>query len=416
MLTLSGSLRNTVASSNYSFTFYGAGNGLVSGVLQNGSTSALTSVNVQGPGQWTLSGSNTYSGNTTINGGSLVAASANVLSSSSAVLVNGGSLDVTSSPQTIASLTMSSPGNLNVSIGNLLTVSNMSALTGNLNIYGTTSGSIELIALPGGYGGTQFSSYNFMNGLIGYALSYQSNQIDLVASAVGSAIWSSTAGGSWNTPGNWSTSAVPTGQGVLAIMGTVPTTATAVSLDSTQTVGLLIFNNTAGYTLTPGSAGSLTLDNTGGIGDASVVVLSGSHSILAPLTLAGGNTAVSLTGNGSLNISGNIGDVAGVSALILSSSDNTGLLTLSGTNSFGGGTFVNTGTLILNGASSLFAGSTLTIGVNPSPGAVFSTPLAISPTPVAATQLAPVPEPGTFALLAIAALAGLGIWRRRVGG
>ena len=88
----------------------------------------------------------------------------------------------------------------------------------------------------------------------------------------------------------------------------------------------------------------------------------------------------------------------------------TGLLTLSGTNNmFGGGMFVNSGTLILNGAGSLLAGSSLTIGSNPSPGAVFAPPdtsLAIS------RNLAPVPEPGTLLMLATVAV-GLSVALRR---
>ena len=54
---------------------------------------------------------------------------------------------------------------------------------------------------------------------------------------------------------------------------------------------------------------------------------------------------------------------AAAASLTLSSSDNTGLLTLSGTNGYSGGTTVQSGTLILDGASSLLAGSNLTISV-----------------------------------------------------
>ena len=139
----------------------------------------------------------------------------------------------------------------------------------------------------------------------------------------------------------------PNGQGALAIMGTTPTTATTVTLDSAQTLGVLKFNNTAGYTLTPGVSGSLTLSTTGG-NPAQIIVAAGAQSIAAPLTLAGTNTSISLYGNGALNISGSILDGSGgSSALVISSSDNTGLLTLSGSNNFAGGTTVMSGTLIL---------------------------------------------------------------------
>ena len=49
-------------------------------------------------------------------------------------------------------------------------------------------------------------------------------------------------------------------------------------------------------------------------------------------------------------------------------------LSLTGTNLYNGGTNVASGTLILNGAASLLAGSSLTIGKRPVPGAIFSPP------------------------------------------
>ena len=107
--------------------------------------------------------------------------------------------------------------------------------------------------------------------------------------------------------------------------------------------------------------------------------------------------------------------VPGLAESLTLNGDGSGVLTLGGTNTYGGGTIVNSGTLVLNGASSLLAGSSLTIGT-PGPGAVFSPPAVSTPAGNAGASLAPVPEPGTFVLLAIAAVAGLGIWRKRVMG
>ena len=74
-----------------------------------------------------------------------------------------------------------------------------------------------------------------------------------------------------------------------AILGSYAAlTPATITLDGAQTLGSLTFNNSTGYTL---MAGSLTLDNTGGTGNAQIVVLSGTHSIAASLTLAGTNTA-----------------------------------------------------------------------------------------------------------------------------
>ena len=62
----------------------------------------------------TLTGSNTYSGPTTINGGLIFAGSHNTLSPNSAITVNGGVLDVTSAAQKISSLTIGAQGSLSL--------------------------------------------------------------------------------------------------------------------------------------------------------------------------------------------------------------------------------------------------------------------------------------------------------------
>ena len=174
-------------------------------------------------------------------------------------------------------------GTLNLDIGNILHVTGTANLGGYLNIanLGITlaGGSAELMSYSHDTGGFSNSA-----SIAGYYLTDTGTQLDLIGSVPsGPATWSSTAGGSWTTPGNWSTGTSPSGKGVLAVMSTIPTTATTVTLDAAQTLGTLVFNNTAGYTITGGSVGNytLTLDNTGGTGNASIVVLSGTHSIFA---------------------------------------------------------------------------------------------------------------------------------------
>jgi len=67
LLTLNGNLQAT--SGSRAFTLQGAGNGMVSGQVLNGG--GTCSVFKSGAGAWALTGSNTYTGSTTINAGTL---------------------------------------------------------------------------------------------------------------------------------------------------------------------------------------------------------------------------------------------------------------------------------------------------------------------------------------------------------
>ena len=84
--------------------------------------------------------------------------------------------------------------------------------------------------------------------------------------------------------------AVPNGRNVGAEINAPTTTPITITLDGTQTLGALLLGNSAssttGYTISAGSGGVLTLDNSGSV--ASIVVTSGSHLISAPLILVDG--------------------------------------------------------------------------------------------------------------------------------
>ncbi|MGA2253062.1 MAG: hypothetical protein ABSG53_00235, partial [Thermoguttaceae bacterium] len=98
--------------------------------------------------------------------------------------------------------------------------------------------------------------------------------------------WNLNASGSWANGSNWSSATVPS-SGTVTFAG-APSAAITVTLDGNQSAGALVFNvfNANGYTLSQGSVagGSLTLGTTAG---ASIVVISGTHTISAPVVLAG---------------------------------------------------------------------------------------------------------------------------------
>jgi fibronectin-binding autotransporter adhesin len=129
---------------------------------------------------------------------------------------------------------------------------------------------------------------------------------------------------------------------------------------------------------TPGHDGSI--DHTSGVTDNGALVydLAGSQAI-----------AYAVNGNGSLAKTG------------------TGTLTLSGTNGYTGGTTVNDGTLIVGNSEAIYDGTNLSVGNS----ALLSLlPEAMVPAATVAggsglnAAVAPVPEPGTLALLAF------GLW------
>lgn len=88
-LTLAGGVAFTdVFASTRNVHLSGDGEGMVSGAIQNGSGSAIVAVAKEGNGQWTLAGTNSYTGATTVSAGTLLLNGTSV----SAVTVSGGIL------------------------------------------------------------------------------------------------------------------------------------------------------------------------------------------------------------------------------------------------------------------------------------------------------------------------------------
>ena len=239
----------------------------------------------------------------------------------------------------------------------------------------------------------------------------------------GSGRWAlSGTSGTWNDNSHWTA----VGGGVGAAPGTfagftgdtaiLDTSGGTVSLDgiAPQLAGLT-FGGTSGYTILQGSGTSqLTLGSSGS--SALVAVAGGNHTISAPILL-GGNLAVNTTGGASLELSGDIQEAA-TSSLTLSGN---GQLILSGSNSYTGGTTVNGGTLLIVDSDALPAGQSLSIGsggtlifdagLAPSPGPSLLADRTVTPG-ASPAAVAAVPEPGSFVLLAVAALVGAMASRR----
>ncbi len=221
--------------------------------------------------------------------------------------------------------------------------------------------------------------------------------------------WNSDLNGNsplpWSDPGNWSTtttaSTPPNAPGAVANFLHASTAPGTVTVDEPVTEGLMNFSNTSKYTLASLSASNnITMNNSGS--NSLIEVLQGSHEIDAPMVLDGnGVLDLSLNMAGSFTITGNISEAAAGTGVLNVDAYSTGTLLLSGTNTYSS-TEVLGGTLVVQHAYSLGNGSNLTVGN------AASTDFASM-----AAAIAPVPEPGTLALLATGGAAALLLVRGR---
>ena len=174
----------------------------------------------------------------------------------------------------------------------------------------------------------------------------------------GSNVWNSTTGGNWSDA-TWS-AGVPDAAGANATFGPQLAASGSITLTANRTVGSMNFlNSSASYTVAPGTGPySITLNNNAS--NSIIADAAGSHTISAPLVVAGNgkvdvsvtNSADTLTLSGGLNLGAGTLTASGAGSLAL-----TGGLT-----SIAGSTVTNN----ITGGNSLSitqpAGSTNTIG------------------------------------------------------
>jgi autotransporter-associated beta strand protein len=199
-----------------------------------------------------------------------------------------------------------------------------------------------------------------------------------------------------------------TASAAIDLPATAITASSSSTLDFGETGTPSQYHTLGLLSLTAGTAGTrLQLQNglninfdgisatcpTSGTGAMTASITGGSN---APVISLASSSSVSVGTNATLAIASKVGNPqTGATAVVKTG---PGTLVLSGSDSYSGGTDVESGTLVLDGAASLLAGSSLVIGSNSSASSVFIPPAASQAT------VAPVPEPGTATLLAIAAI------------
>ncbi len=348
---LSGSgslvLGNSTGPVNTNLTVNSASNSTFSGFISQ-ATSAVGSLIKSGTGTLTLGSANSYGGGTTINQGTLVAANGSGSATGSGpVTLNSGMLSSGTAGGTIGGNVLAgsgayqiAPGGIgaigSLSIGGSLGLNNNATLdfdlNGNsydsLNISGplavngvanlafdtlvtTPTASAYVVATFATNNSLHAGNFHATGIPSGYTLQVNPTNLELVVGAAPpvTAIWSSPFNGNWSSGLNWSTSSAPSSTGAVAVVGTDTSSSTTITLDVSATLGQLTFSNSLGgsYTLAAGG-GTLTMDNgTNNNGVAQILVASGSHSLSAPVILAGALSIAPSAGT-MLGISGNISE------------------------------------------------------------------------------------------------------------
>lgn len=192
--------------------------------------------------------------------------------------------------------------------------------------------------------------------------------------------WNVAGGGSWNTPGSWTPAGPPDATGdVVNILQNLGSNS-VITVDGLFTLGVLNIGDTdtnRTYTISNGTGTGLRFDNGASAAEINQVSTSFGDTISATLatlgnlninnasttrglTLSGGLTSYAVSGTqtvtyggGSITQSGIIGNGTGTVAVAV----NAGTVTLSGANTYTGGTTLSGGQINVQNASALGNGT-----------------------------------------------------------
>ncbi len=413
LATSAGTTTLTVSSASSASSNY-------AGTIRNGANRTLSLV-VCGSAALILSGANTYTGNTSVQGGVLIVdgslgSGGNVSVGAAATLSGSGSVGnvslaaggtiapgvLGSGTLTAASVAVNSGSILDYWLGAGNGADGCLAVTGSL----TLGSSVTVEVTPGGLwrpgtyvlataslaivdNSNKFSGWTLAGTGLGndpYSFALSGNNLDLNVggTAAVSGTWTASGGGSWNTPGNWMGSNMPTSEGDTALFGTaIGASSATVTMDGSHTLSALAFSTTGGgrYTINNGSGGTLALCN--GASAVALSVSGGNQTIAVPVAL-GSNLAVTATTGSSLTVSGSI---SGTGQAI--SFSGGGVLVLSGPDTYTGGTTVSGGTLDFANPAAVPTTGILNVGRS---GSVDLTSLLAASAPAGDGQQDPVSD------------------------
>jgi fibronectin-binding autotransporter adhesin len=313
----------------------GAGNVLAAVIGDNGGATSLIK---SGTGTWMLTGNNTYTGLTTISGGTLVLGNFGSTGSISGDIVDNGILMLNNTAGLTLSQTISGTGGVTVNAGSH-TLSGTNTYTGVTSIAGGLTLSVATLADGGvasNLGAASNSATNIVlnNGILKYTGA---------GSSTDRLFGIGTLGGTLNASGTGAVNFTNTGSmGFNSLTGTRTLTLTGTNTGN-NILAAVIGDN--------GGATSLIKSGTG------TWVLTGNNTYTGTTTISGGTLALGNGGNTG-SISGNIVDNG---TLLL---NNTAGLSLSQTISGTGGVTVTGGSSTLSGTNTYSGVTTIMGGVS----------------------------------------------------
>ena len=345
----------------------------ITGRILDNSTATGGTIGVikNGAGRWVLSGSNSYTGGTTVSAGTLVLGHTNALSSG-AVTVNGGTLDLNGLSVTANQLGGSGGaialGGGALRVNNTSTTTNASAITGSGSL---TKAGVGILVLAGNstYNGDTFlEAGNIQLGLAdalstGSVLRFSANANDRRLQMQG---FNQTLGGVDSTAATGGTLIIEAASDNVSFAPATLTLNVAAGTNYTFSgivrnaagtavnSALTLVKSGAGTQVFSGVAGNVTYSGPTTI-NAGVLEFAGANSVAnnSAITLGGGTVRFSGGGTRSSTISGS-GNFEKTGA-------NT--LTLSGNNSISGSVSVQAGLLELNSTGGAAAGSAASVSV-----------------------------------------------------
>ncbi|WP_050030969.1 autotransporter-associated beta strand repeat-containing protein [Verrucomicrobium sp. BvORR034] len=373
-----GTLDMTVGTINVDT--FNAVSGTLKNVAQINADGALAALNKTGAGKTlNLTGTNAYTGATTVSGGTLWARSSTALQGTASLTVNTGAAfrytaGATGNNLTLksgAGFTLQNGSTLGVELGNQIIVQGAATTTGatvTVDVFGVAgatyaAGTHTVVSAASGLNGGSYVLGNFYN-LSGFTVTGVGSNATSVwlnvaaATALTDAYWKGGYAGGANvwaisngsTASNWTTDSAGTGTtGQVAgastkviFSATGASNQTDMRLGADMAVGSLEFNNTTAVALND-------LDNKLKVNAANAITVNGTGAVTlnTQLTLADSQAVV------------NVADAAGVLNLQGSVTGNgltktgTGRLNMEGTNTFSGAMALNAGTTYLNGVTTM---------------------------------------------------------------